>query len=300
MKNKVLSVVLAVVIMAAFCGCSGYREPDSSYIVTALGFDADDEITVSAEVVTAGGSERSNEPYSEILTGRGDTPEDAVFSLNSQISKILMFDHCTAVIVGKTLSQDRFEDVIEYGLKLKELNFSVYMTVCDNAADLLNNSKSISVARGFDIASNIRETKKDTGIDYENRFFETFEAYKSKEYYSMPFLTLNDKRIIIKGEQIYKNKKEIATLSNEESLMYSFVKNNNRGGKIYLEQEYAQVTQSRFKMSESGIKATLYIKNNSKDFAFVFKQKTENFLSKYKDVLNFKSDKLELAVKDGV
>ena len=300
MLKKVLSGIICISLFICLCGCGGYRETDSCYIVTALGFDRTDRIKVTVEVVTAADNQQENPAYTEIISGEGSTPEDAVFSLSSSISKTLMFDHCTAVIVGKSLNKSDYGNVINYGKELKELNLSVYLLTCDNAEKLLTKSQPVSVSRGFDIAGNIKETKKDTGIDYKNRFFEVFARYSEKEFYTLPILALKDKRIIIDGEAVYKDKTQKFKLSNEESLMYSFVKNDNSGGKIYIGKEYADISSSRFSVASDRYIATLHIENESKGFKKAFTKNCNDFLKKHNRKLKLKAEKAEVKIKGGV
>ena len=140
---------------------------------------------------------------------------------------------------------EQLDKVFDFGQELKEINLSVYMVRTGSAERLFNDSSPISVARGFDIAGNIKETEKDTGIDYNDRFFELFAAYKNGEYYGMPILKAENEKIIIDGEEICKGRQTRERLSNEESLIYSFLINKNSGGKIYFGKEYADVSQCR-------------------------------------------------------
>ena len=300
MKAKIISFLCAASILF-LSGCNGYREADNGYIVTAIGFDGEDEISVFVEVVTAGGSELRSEPSSEVLVGKGKSPMEAIFSLNSQISKNLVFEHCTAIIIGRTLSETHLEKVLKYGKDTKELNFAVDMFICENAGELLKNSKSVSVAKGFDIASNLKETKSETGIDYQNKFYEIYMEYKAGNNYTFPFLSVEDERIIIDGQCVFRDRKEKAYLDNEESLLYSFIKNNNIGGKIYLGEEFADISNSHcYLKNDNEYTVSLSVKQKSKKFSKLFEKRTEEMLKKHRADLDFKADKIKLNERDGV
>ena len=295
--KKVMILTCLLLTAVLLCGCDGYRETETGYIVTALGFDNDGngDITVSVEVVSAGGSEISNEPYSEILTGKGKSPGNAVFTLNDEISKALILDHCNAVVLGEGLKKEQRSAVFDYLSGVKEINYGVYISATDNAEKLFKNTKSVSVARGFDIAGNIKESIDETGINYHNRFFEIVRAFKEKENYSFPFLSSDDKKIIISGETVYKSGKEIASLNTEESLIYSFLREDNSGGRVYISDEYAEINHICPKENKNGTKTLeLYFKNRSKDFEESFKKETENFLKKYGKGLGIKIKRIEI------
>ena len=300
MKAKIISVLCAINILF-LCGCNGYREADNGYIVTAIGFDGEDEISVSVEVVTAGGNELRSEPSSEILFGKGKSPMEAIFSLNSQISKNLVFEHCGAIIIGRNLSETHLEKVLKYGKDTKELNFAVDVFISENAGELLKNSKSVSVARGFDIASNLKETRSETGIDYQNKFYEIYMEYKEGNNYTLPFLSVKDERIIIDGQCVFNDNKEKAYLNNEEALLYSYIKNNNVGGRIYLGEEFADISNSRcYLKNDREYTVSLSVKQKSKKFSKLFEKRTEEMLKKLRADLDFKADKIKLKERDGV
>ncbi len=299
--KKVLTAAFLTVLSAFFlCSCKGYREADNGYIVTAVGFGGGKEVTVFAEVVTAGGTERSDAPVSEVIEGSGKTPIEAVFSLNNQISKHLAFEHCTAIIIDKTITSKQFDKILEYAKELKELNFAVDMFFCDDVKTLLNESESVSVARGFDISGNLTETNKETGIDYKNKFYEIYNKVKDGSNYAFPLLKLKDGKVIIDGQIVFNGKKECARLSNAESLIYSFVSDGNDGGRVCIKNEFADVSRSDIKLKKGIYELGIYIKKSSKGFREELKTETENFLRKYKTALGLKSEKIEIHEREGI
>ena len=183
MNKRLVAYILALSLLITLCGCRGYRETDNCYIVTAIGFDGGEKTKISVEVVSSGG-ESGASCVSEIVSAEGESPEDAMFSLNSQISKILLFEHCTAVIIGENVGEKQFDGIMRFVKELKELNLSVGLFSCQNAGVLLKNSDA-TVSRGFDIAGNIKETRKDTGLDYGNRFFEVFARFEGVTLYGL-------------------------------------------------------------------------------------------------------------------
>ena len=300
MIRKIFCVVLITLVCASFCGCEGYRETDGCYIVTAIGFDGGEKTKISIEVVSTGGGERRGDAYSEIISGEGETPENAMFSLSSKISKILMFDHCTALIVGESVDKTRFDQIINFGRELKEINLSVYVVGCENAEKLLTESKPSAVARGFDIVGNIRETEKDTGIKYANRFFEVFASYKTGEYYKLPVMSVKDSKIIIKGEEVYKSAEKKDVLSNEESLIYSFFIGKNTGGKVYFGKEYADIVHAKTERKDDKYTLSIKVKNESDGFKTALREKCNEFLKNHRKKLGLKARKVEIEIKGGV
>lgn len=300
MIKRLFAVVVCLFALLLICGCDGYRETDNCYIVSAIGFDAGEKMKIFVEVVSTGGGERSSAPTAEIISGEGDTPENAMFLLTGQTSKILMLDHCTALVIGESVKAENFKKITDYANRLKEINPAVYMVRTESAEKLLGESQPISVARGFDIAGNIRETENDTGIRYENRFFELFAAYKNKRLYKMPFLTVKKGRIIIDGEAVYDQNEKKDFLSNEESLIYSFFINRNSGGKIYIGRNFADVSSCRFEYKKGKYVGDLHIKNESGGFKEAFKKECDGFLKDHREKLGLKADTAEIKTEGGV
>ncbi len=298
--KKFLFVITLFSFIISLCSCGGYREIERGYIVTALGFDkkSGDKLTVSAEVVSAGGNERANAPYSEILEGEGVSPGEALFLLNNEISKELFFEHCSAVILGDGLSEEQTKEIFVFLKNLRELNKSLSVAATENSKMLLNNSKSVSIAKGFDIERNINESRKETGENYQNSFYEVDKLYTNGEIYALPELKLEQKKIIVSGEAVYKRNEKKIKLDAKESLIYSILKGNNRGGRFYIDKAFGDVIKFRIKNEKNSLaRLDVYVKRDRCGFEKTLQKNTDKFLKKHKNSFENFPDEVKVKVR---
>ncbi len=302
MIKKTVSIIMCLVLISLLCGCGGYREIDSCYIVTALGFDGGKKLKITVEVVSAGGSERSNEPFSEVFEEKGNTPEEALFLLNSKISKKLMFDHATAIVLGDDLTKQQVEDILDYGKKQVELNFAIYMLYSENAREIFKKADPISLACGYDIAGIIKEIRISSGIDYSNRFYEMYTSFKKQEKYGLPNVKVEDEKVVVEGQAVFYKDGKKTMLSNEESLIYSILANQNTGGSVCIGREKAELDESRTKyLKKSGkYDVLLFTKEKNDGFVKAFKKQGEKLLKKHGKALGFEGEKINAKQKGGI
>jgi len=305
MIKKPICLFLSFALVICLTGCKGYRETENVYIVTALGFDYYDKYYLSAEVVSAGGNEIKTEPFAEIYKSSGKTPEIALYSLRDRLPKSLMFNHCTAVIIGGDTTQREMEAIFSFCENMHELNLAVYIMKAKDSGDILEKSRPVSLARGFDIAGLITEMEEASGIDTENRFYLCHKALLNNEYYTIPKIKFEEEKIKVSGNALYKGKKFLTDLSIDEGLIFSVLSNKSGSGVFLLEDTRAQVdfVKTRVKTNKENEKdylVDMYISKEMKDFCETFEKKGEKFLRKKGKLAGLEDCEIKVVKRKGI
>lgn len=244
--KRIFNFSLILIFLCMLCGCIGYEESDSRYIVSALGFDSDgDNISVAAEVIAVGEGSAAELPETRIFTSVGKTPASAVYNLGSSLSKGLLMEHCGVVVLGSGIDRGQMKEIFEYCRKENELNLAVYMITAENATELISVKPLSAITIGYEIMGIIERSTEENGISYSNRFYEA-EASVTKvvPIFSLPYFALKNNSPIMLGERIFKDNELVLQLDNEESAVYSFICNSNVGGTIRIGEAEAKVLKS--------------------------------------------------------
>ena len=171
MKRTVLLLLSVCVCVFVLSGCQGYREIDSEYLVSAIGFDkSDKKFKVYCEVLAIATDERDSE--SKVFSASGSTPYEAVGRINA--------------------------------LMPKNLNLGIHLFVCEDIKELLScDSQALSV--GYDIMSVGTNIQKTTGISFKNKFYEIESRIISTGGFCVPQAQSVSDRPAIKGQTVFAN-----------------------------------------------------------------------------------------------
>lgn len=269
-------VVIVIICVLMLAGCSDYRESNSQYMVSAVGFDADgDNVVASIQAVIVGTDSINEEAEIKVFSADGSTPSQAISNIFSFLSKSLLFDHCGVVAIGNGISSEMLGDIFDYSADQKNLNLGVYFVATDNAQKLLRQESVSALASGYDIMGMIERNSDETGILYQNRFYEikALEAKKGKVF-SLPFFKCSGDGIKMDGRNIYRNRQFVTNINETESYIYSVLSNSNNGGKILLGEQKAKINKmhTKFNFDYKNNKFEIDLKT-----IFSFEYKTKNF-----------------------
>ncbi len=139
---------LSVCLCFFLCGCSGYKEIDMRYMVSAIGFSYSGEYTVFAETVSIGTDNTTATP--RIFKGEGENPEKAFENLKKSFSKGMMLEHCAAVIFESSMEEEKIKNALDYFINLNGVNMSACTAKSSDIQKLLS-SESETAAVGYDI-----------------------------------------------------------------------------------------------------------------------------------------------------
>lgn len=243
--KKLLCVFLSVFTALFICGCNGYSETDSKYLVSAMGFDyTEGAVNIFAEIVSDTETQQNT-----VLKASGTTTKQAAFNLGAQLPKDLVVDHCAVLAIGENVDKNLLADIINFCREVKNLNLGIYLVSCPDIQAVFSVSPS-KTAIGYDIMELLERRKNEDGIDYKNRFYEIQALRENKSgVFSLPSIQINNSRLSILSERIYKQDTFLMQLDNTQSGVYSLICNRFGSGDIFIGGEFAHILNTKTKFS---------------------------------------------------
>lgn len=281
MKKILYIFTLLCFFMFGLCGCVGQRELDKGYMLTAIGFEGTDSgISVIAELITVSDMQNSS-PEPQVLSAKGDTPEDALYKLSLDFPRAVYFDHCAALAIGQGIDSKNLEAVIKYCATADNLNLNMYVIYCPDIESVFN-TPTVSSAVGYHIMRLLNFKAKESGIDYNSRFYEIRHAYKDTLF--LPTFS-GGEEISLEGSIVFKNKKISMALNNTESIAYTFISGSFKNGRVSIGDEYADIKRVKYKFSAVP-------HNNTLDTEIIAKLDGSDITSGFYDALQSEVDAL--------
>ena len=145
---KRVGIFLAVVAVCIIIGTSfkGSNILDRA-IILGLGIDGtDDEITLTAEVVSPGNGTEQVGTFSKTVTVRGRTIAEAIQNIAEHTGKEASLGQCVTLIFGQEFYENvDFSDTVDYFINHHSLKESTVICCCEGTAkDLFNNGDALS------------------------------------------------------------------------------------------------------------------------------------------------------------
>lgn len=171
-------------------GCTGYREIDRGYFVTAIAFSKKDtSTTVYIEALSS--SDITEEKDKKILLkGIGKNVGEAFDNLKNSLIKPLYFEH-----LGVAIFEDVSYNDISFLENISDINNDLYIVKTDDANALLKND-TFGGTIGYDIVSLIKHKEKEIGKKFSNRLYNIQNTTAPNVNFSLGKLVLT-----LQGEQ---------------------------------------------------------------------------------------------------
>ncbi len=235
MKKIIISLILTITALF-LCGCD-FREPDRQYMAAALGFDQKDGgMQVSVETIVINSESNEEQIKTEVFSAQGESPEECVYNLGKSLAKKMTFSHCGIIAVGDTLSSRQLLKVTEYCRNEQEINLSAYLVSTADCKELLSKKATSTLALGYELMSALEYSTVENGIMYGSRIYEVEDAFtKNTPAFLLPRFKTQEDSFSLSGSRLYLSGSAQAELNGDETLIYSIIRNANRGGKINTE-----------------------------------------------------------------
>ncbi|MBR4909748.1 MAG: hypothetical protein IKZ47_00290 [Clostridia bacterium] len=251
--KKAIAAVLLALLPIALCGCSGYRETDNEYIISAIAFkNSGGGFLAYAEVLDIGSDSDSTE--NKIFKARGDTPYKAVNALIYMLPKNAVFDHCAVAITENNIYGEDLKSVFDYLFDAKNLNLGIYMYNTAGVDDIFS-CKAQELSVGYDIMAIQTNIEKTTGIPFKNKYYEVLSRIEASDGFCLPLLSAEDKRPVISGQTVYAHMLPALTLSEDEAVLFNLLFSGSSGGEISVSDKRCRLNgvTSRISLQGGGV-----------------------------------------------
>ena len=147
--KKALIFLLCVSLFLC-CGCTGYREIERGYFVTAIGFTKQGRnFNIILETLSPSDVQPSGET-SHVLSGSGKTLDAAYDEINKSLIKKLYFEHCGVIVFNQNFTEDELSEIFDFCSTFKTLNIDAFAVKSDDVK-LLFETEAADESVGYDI-----------------------------------------------------------------------------------------------------------------------------------------------------
>lgn len=163
---KICSLFLcaSVLLSAAGCSYSDYKEPENRTFVSAVALDRiQEKLLLTAELIRIKENLNNDEYTVSTISGDGKTPDEAMRALIIKNSKELDFSHCAVLGLGDSLTPEQTAKMLQYWFKERTLTLSVRLVATKDAAALFSANEDGEKPVGYEISEMIKN-------DYNNTF----------------------------------------------------------------------------------------------------------------------------------
>ena len=153
-KTAIISILISLILL---CGCTGYREIERGYFVTAIGFTKQsNDFGIILEMLSPSDIEPSGEKIN-VLSFGGKTLDAAYGEVNQSLKKPLYFEHCGAIVVSRDFTENEISEIFDFCSNLDELNIDVYVARTDDVTAIFE-SQTADESVGYSIIGLIKNT----------------------------------------------------------------------------------------------------------------------------------------------
>jgi len=164
-RIAVFLAVAAVLIIVAV----GYKGNDimKRSIVLGIGVDLgeNDEVVVTAEVVSPGNGSEQVGTYSKTVTASGTTIAEALQNVAIKSGKETSLGQCVLLMYGENFFHTDFSSTADYFIRSDSFKESAVVCCCKGRAqDMLNNGDALSQSVSLSLAEKLKGISKDVAI----------------------------------------------------------------------------------------------------------------------------------------
>ena len=190
-------------------------EKDGTYTVTLQAID-----TNSSEAASADGA---SQPPLKAYELKGETVYTAIKSVTEKEGKIPLYSQNRIILIGKSITKDKMDDVIDFFVRDVEVGGTVYIAAAEKrASEILKAKNGKELISVQNLESSIDSYEYDAKI-FATRLYELINRYNSgTKDFALPLFSLQEKddetSAEITGTALFDNKKYREVISKNETI----------------------------------------------------------------------------------
>jgi spore germination protein KC len=267
-KNKFL-LVINIIIVLVFSGCTGARELKDLAMVSALGIDKgeEDELKITSQIINLSKSGNTQEGGSGIsfenITKTSTNIFDAIRNTTLNINQKLYYPHMKVIVLGEEAVKNNFTQNIDFFIRDPEIRSTTGILISrDKASEILKViPPSSQTINGFYIDDLIKVAYANSMVT-EVTLQDITEILANKTTsLTVPYIVINEHdKLELKGMAIIKRERLVGKLNYKESRGLLWVLGKAKSGIIKIKDEKGQ--RISLEMIRSKSKVTSQIKGN--------------------------------------
>ncbi|HYH04875.1 MAG TPA: Ger(x)C family spore germination protein [Bacillota bacterium] len=216
-------MLLGVFFLLSFPGCWDVRDVNNIAFAMAMGIDLPSDpgsarykITLEFAEPVAGGPM----PKSLVMTEEASSILQGIQKIQTQTSRTISFSHLRVLLVGERMAKQRdFEDLVNYLMKDPQvaLRLRLLFVQRDEAQACFRAKLKFNELLAAKLVA-MGELDRELSLMRTNNFFDFWRDLKDSNGVALGSRAfLRGKALFIEGAAVYKNRKLIAWLTNEEA-----------------------------------------------------------------------------------
>lgn len=236
MRKSILIFLVVIVAIFTFNEKEIYKKDiRNRLVIQGIGIDIekDNSYTVTLQVIDTNAQSSTSEdgasqPPIKTYKVTGDTIYTTIKSVTEIEGKVPLYSQNRIIVLGKSITEERMDDVIDFFVRDVENSASVYIAAAkDRASDILEakNGEEYVSARSIEIG--IGANEYDARI-FGTGLYELINRYNSgSKDFAIPLLNVTEKEgkqsVEIIGTAIFNNTRYREYMSKEETLYLNFL-----------------------------------------------------------------------------
>lgn len=217
---KKIILILLIILMS---GCYDYNELTDLGLVSSMLVDyVDDEFVINLEILDSN-KEIVNPSY--FIEGKGKTFESALNDIYNKSTTHIYLSHMNAVILSKTVSQEKLSDIYDYFLREIDIRKDSYFLVSDNINQFKEFESPDNLSIGVSLKNIIEYNEK------ENAYFKTYEfrdiinSYLNDKNYLLGEIHIDDNNVTLGDVYLVHDNKLDMKLDRKAVLLANLLEN---------------------------------------------------------------------------
>jgi spore germination protein KC len=282
--------IIILLICLLLCGCYNYHEIDDLAIIYSLGIDYHDNNYIVYIEYNTNSKEKENESF--FYKGEDLSLNKAIDNAALKINKTLYFSDLSTLILSKNIINNKLDSVIDFITRDNNFAFNFNVLLSDD----INALEKIAKDNKFILGKNLKELLNANNNIINTKYGDFLEIYLNKFYnIILPLASIKDNEIIVDKACLYKDKKIIYTLNNEEIQIYNLLTNINYEYLFLVNYQNKQIvfrvlnSKGKIKYKKNNITLTLSITGAFDEMENVNindKKELNKIINKTKDTIN--------------
>ncbi len=283
-----IGVILLVVFFSVFTFNENEiykKDIRNRLVIQGIGIDMEDngEYSVTIQAIdtnaqAASSSEGASQPPLKAFKMKGDTIYTAIKSVTENEGKIPLYSQNRIIILGKSITEENMDDVIDFFVRDVENSSSVCIATAEKTAGEIleaKNGEEYISARNIEMAINSNEYD---GRIFRIQLYDLINRYNSStKDFAVPLLSVvekdKEKSVEITGTALFNNTKYREKISKDETVFFNML--YNRINNSALAYDYEKNKKVSLNIVSAKTKRKVYMENGKPTFKILIKLKAD-------------------------
>lgn len=262
MKVKIVSILLLLIIIVAFTGCSNIKQLDERMIIHGVGIDKiGDTFDLTIQQFSVSDSNEKEEG-AQVIKAKGNSITDAFSDLSLQTGKDPMYSQNFLLAIGEETAYKGINDILDFFVRHYESRPTVKVIVVKGRAeDVLNFKRDNKLVMAKDIASIAESERFNSKVMSSNLFQFVGDLKNITSSPNASIISIekqNDNEVLVaNGTAVFKDDKLSGIMSTEDTMGALIINNRIKNGTEVVDVESVGRVSFSLDKSKSKIKFSL-------------------------------------------